>query len=68
MKNINFRGGLTNATQKIAAFCMETNSSVQTNIIDVLAAVLTYLKQKKKNVIEGIIKKFDDMPDDFEAE
>ena len=46
---------------------MEINSLVRTNNIDILAAVLTYLKQKKLNVIKEILKKFDDMPDDFET-
>ena len=41
--------------------------TVQTNEIDVLAAVLTYLTQKKLNVIEEILKKFDDTPDDSET-
>ena len=46
---------------------MEINSLVQTDNIDVLASVLTYLKQKKLNIIEEIRKKFDDMPNDFES-
>ena len=66
-KNINFKGRLTYATPKIIAICIEINSLVQTNDIDVLAAVLTYLKQKRLNIIEEILKKFDDMPDDFET-
>ena len=45
---------------------MEVNSLVQTNDIDVLAAVLTYLKKKRLNILEEILNKFDDMPDDFE--
>ena len=40
---------------------MKNISLVQTNKIDVLAAVLTYPKQKKLNVIEEILKKFDDI-------
>ena len=46
---------------------MEINSLVQTNNIDVLAAILTYLKQKKLYVIEESLKKFDDAPVDFET-
>ena len=46
---------------------MEINSLVQTNNIDVLAAILTYLKQKKLYVIEESLKKFDDTPVDFET-
>ena len=46
---------------------MEINSLVQTNNIDVLAVVLTHLEQKKLNVLEEILKKFDDMLDDFET-
>ena len=46
---------------------MEVNSLVQTNDIDVLAAVLTYLKQKKINILDEILRKFADMPDDFET-
>ena len=46
---------------------MEVNSLVQTNDIDVLAAVLTYLKQKKINILDEILRKFADMTDDFET-
>ena len=46
-KNINFKVGLPYAAPKIVDVCMEINSLVQTNNIDVLGAVLTYLKQKK---------------------
>ena len=66
-KNINFKGRLAYATPKIIAICIEIDSIVETNDIDVLAAVLTYLKQKRLNIIEEILKKFDDMPDDFET-
>ena len=65
-KNINFKGRCTYATPKIIGICMEVNSLVQTNDIDVLAAVLTYLKKKRLNILEEILNKFDDMPDDFE--
>ena len=66
-KNINFKGRLAYATPKIIAICIEIDSIVETNDIDVLAAVLTYLKQKRLNIIEEILKKFDDMPDHFET-
>ena len=66
-KNINFKGRLTYATPEIIGICMEVNSLVQTNDIVVLAAVLIYLKKKRLNIIEEILKKFDDMPDDFET-
>ena len=46
---------------------MIINPLIQPNRIEVLAAVLTYLKQKKLKVIEEILRKFDDMPDDFET-
>ena len=66
-KNTNFKGRLTYATPKIIAICIEISSLVQSNYIDVLAAALTYLKQKKLNIIDEILKKFDDMPDEFET-
>ena len=53
-KNSNFKGRLTYATPKIIGICMKVNSLVQTNDIDVLAAILTHLKQKKLNIIEEI--------------
>ena len=40
-KNINFQGRLTNASPKIIAIYLEIRSIVQTNNIDLLAAVLT---------------------------
>ena len=46
---------------------MAVNSLVQTNDLDVLAAVLTFLKQKKINLLKDILRIFDDMPDDFET-
>ena len=49
------------------SYFMAISSLTQTNVIDILAAVLTYLKQKNINVIEEILKKFDDMPDDCET-
>ena len=55
-KNNNFKGRLTYATPKTIGICMENNSLVQTNNIDVLGIVSTYLKQKKLNVIEEILE------------
>ena len=56
-KIADFEGRLTYATPKIIAICLEISSMVQTNKIDVLAAVVTYLEQKKVNVIGEILKK-----------
>ena len=64
-KNINFKGRKPFATPKIIGICIEVNSLVQTSNIDLLAADLAYLKQKRLNIIKEILKKFDDMPDDF---
>ena len=66
-KNVSFKGRLIHATPIIIGICVEVNSLVQTNDIDVLAAVPTYPKQKKINILEEILRKFDDMPDDFQT-
>ena len=66
-KIVDFKGRLSYATPKIIAICLEIRSIVQTNDIDLLATVLIYLKQKKLNVIDEILKKFDVMPDDFNS-
>ena len=55
-KNTIFKGKLTYSIPKIIGICMEINILVQTNNIVFLAAVLTYLKLKKINVIKEIQK------------
>ena len=38
------------------------------NNFDLIATVLTYLKQKKLNVIDRSLQNFDEMPEDFETD
>ena len=45
---------------------MEVNSLIKEKDFDLLATALTYLKQKKINVIDSIVKKFDNMSEGFE--
>ena len=66
-KSTSFKGRITYATPNIIGICMEVNLLTQTITLDVIGTFLAYLNQKKLNVIEEILKMFDDLPDDFET-
>ena len=66
--NACFTNRLTYATPKIISICMEVESIIpSTTDFDLLATALTYLKQKKLNVLGRILQNFDEMPEDFET-
>ena len=64
----NFSNRLTYANPKIISICMEVENILPNEYnLDLLATALTYLKQKKLNVIDHVLKNFTEMDDDYET-
>ena len=68
-QNTNFTNRLTYATPKIISICMEVETLLpnEPNNFDLIATALTYLKQKKLNVINHVLKNFSEIDDDYET-
>ena len=66
-KKTNFLGRLNYAKPKIISICMDVDSITKSLDYDLLAAALTFIKQKKLNIIDSILEKFYDIPEEFET-
>ena len=67
-QNACFTNRLTYANPKIISICMEVENILPNEYnLDLLATALTYLKQKKLNVINHVLKNFSEIDDDYET-